>query len=991
MHVSKTLLLCIGMFMLMPLFGLSSLEGESREVYTFQPYFKHFSTEDGLPSSVVHEVFQDSKNNLWFCTENGISRYNGHDFKNYGEEEGLCLSATIFGHEMENGEIWFFSAHTRVFVYLPSRDEVVCPSFSGLIEQQLRQREIQRLTSYKDTVYIISKKKSVCRLVYDAEQDTAVWLDVKEYADDPEFLRFGDDEYLFLGNYNVEDMQALAGPGDYSDEQFKFYSHARPITINAGDDYVFGLGRFIFLLDSNLKVKDYLVTSHELIGHLLYEEERNTVLAGTFFGGVLEVDLDSFEIRRNLLDGHTITCSFRDHEGGYWFSTHEHGVYYYPPRGVELAVNESGDNLLYPVTINGFNDTLGFVGTKHGDLYSMHSRLPDRLIYRQRFSKEIGDVKPFLRHKDKATVYTLGSPVIDIQDFSILSNDGIRGHFPIGGGEIVVLRKDKGDLVLNDTNGAFVKVVVQNWGGPGIRMTFPLDTCRCYIATPLTMSLYNYCEEKMEVIDFTDKDDTSKTSIVERQTIHLTGDTILVATSYRGLFLIHEDQVIRHFTKGDGLISNSIRELIKSEDGSCWLGTDAGIQQFRVKGESIKMLMELRPETGYPFNLVKRLAIFGNRLLVATESSLYRVPISLTPDAGVQCNRLEVAKVSSHDRKVEPDEDGVFIFPPDFGTIIVELSNVCFVNSGSHAKRYRIADIDTNWTTILSNRVVVQGVPAGNYEVELQVMDLTGRWRESEESARIKVLHPFYLRWWFILTVLLLLGSGAGALLYQRTVMVANKSRFQMGLSEAKNRALGAQLNPHFLYNVLNTVGGSVARNNVPESLEVIGKFSSLMRMVFHNSQSDLISLEAELIAVESYIELELVRLEYRFDFELINTVDEYESLLVPPLLLQPILENAIWHGIAESDDPGHLELEVKQEDQLLCLSIKNTGKAAETDLMEHVGKGRNSSLKLIKERLLLLKKIYGSSAQLSFSSSDKWSTVATFKLPLVRKAKDEA
>ncbi|GEM_PF-3071775 len=979
LRFSQALVLLLGMIILNPMPALSSSEGQPKEGYKFSPYLKHFSTEQGMPSTIVHEVFQDSKNNLWFCTENGISRYNGETFKNYGEAEGLCFNTALYGHEVDNGQIWFYTSLTQVFTYLPDEDRIVCHSFNDSLVSAFRQMQIQRLTSHGDTVIIVSLRKSMFKVIYDDEADSTTYFEFIEHERKPEFIRFGDDQVLFIGYYNAEHIRAITGiEGPLTDDVFFFRGANRPMAIRAGKNYAFSISRVLMLLDSNLNVIDYMVRPEEFIGHLFYREDRNSLWAGTLDDGVLEISLDDFEVKSAMLEGLGVTATCKDHEGGHWFSTVEGGVYYYPPNEVEYARPLPHLERIYTMHLGRINDTVAFLGTKHGELYSVSTTKPSELHLRYKGQKTIVDINPHRKEPDWLVIGTYKLPIIDLRTYEIIENDGGRFFFEDTTGQVFRFSgfNAKARIIseANDTTRI-------NWDKYRIRISYKKDECSIYLVSHAGISIYNHCADTSTDVTFQGK---VKNHLLVTGVLPFKGDTLLVVSASEGLFLMHEAELICQITTDNGLISNSCRGISTTDDGSYWVGTDLGVQRFRMDGCSLESIMQLRPETGYPFQLVKGLTALGDYLYVGTESNVFRTPLPKTPLNQAECNQLAVGQVYYHDQNVIPDDRGVFTFPSDFGTIIIELSNVCFTNSGSHLKRYRIAELDTNWTNIVESRLVVQGIPAGSYNLELQVMDLSGNWQHSAQPARIMVLEPFYLRWWFIFSVFVTLALVAGTVLYQRTVMVANNSRLQMGLLEANNRALGAQLNPHFLYNVLNTVGGSVARNDIRESLEVIGKFSSLMRRVFHNSRSDLISLEDEMKAVESYIELELLRLERGFDFTLLNSIPDQKGLHIPPLILQPLVENAIWHGIAESDVKGRLELEIRIEGELLCVCVKNSGKAADGRILERVERNRNSSLSVIVERLALLKKIYGNPTELSFSSNSEWATIATLKFPII-------
>ncbi|MEJ7680859.1 MAG: sensor histidine kinase [Segetibacter sp.] len=157
----------------------------------------------------------------------------------------------------------------------------------------------------------------------------------------------------------------------------------------------------------------------------------------------------------------------------------------------------------------------------------------------------------------------------------------------------------------------------------------------------------------------------------------------------------------------------------------------------------------------------------------------------------------------------------------------------------------------------------------------------------------------------------------------------------QQQSTELEMQALRAQMNPHFIFNSLNSINRYILQNDKLKASEYLTKFSRLVRLILQNSQVSLIPLESELEALRLYLELEAVRFDHQFEYKLIIDKDiDTDILKVPPLIIQPYAENAIWHGLMHKEEKGHLEVELYQCDQVLCCKITDDGigrkKAAE-------------------------------------------------------------
>jgi tetratricopeptide (TPR) repeat protein len=158
-------------------------------------------------------------------------------------------------------------------------------------------------------------------------------------------------------------------------------------------------------------------------------------------------------------------------------------------------------------------------------------------------------------------------------------------------------------------------------------------------------------------------------------------------------------------------------------------------------------------------------------------------------------------------------------------------------------------------------------------------------------------------------------------LLLQRSEAERTESAFQQKASELEMQALRAQMNPHFIFNSLNSINRFILQNDKFQASEYLTKFSKLVRLILQNSQNILIPLESELEALKLYLELEALRFDQHFDYKInVEKNLDVSAVKVPPLIIQPYAENAIWHGLMHKEEKGHLEIEiVLQEDALLC------------------------------------------------------------------------
>ncbi len=181
--------------------------------------------------------------------------------------------------------------------------------------------------------------------------------------------------------------------------------------------------------------------------------------------------------------------------------------------------------------------------------------------------------------------------------------------------------------------------------------------------------------------------------------------------------------------------------------------------------------------------------------------------------------------------------------------------------------------------------------------------------------------------------------------------------------SELEMQALRAQMNPHFIFNALSSINNFILTNNQLQASEYLIKFSKLIRLILENSTLPLISLGQELEALKLYIELEALRFKHRFEYQIVLSKDlDIISIKVPPLILQPFVENAIHHGLMPKEGPGHLSVTISETEDHLELKIKDDGIGRHTaGLLQSTTSNKHKSLgmKVTTERIGFLNTLH--------------------------------
>ena len=180
---------------------------------------------------------------------------------------------------------------------------------------------------------------------------------------------------------------------------------------------------------------------------------------------------------------------------------------------------------------------------------------------------------------------------------------------------------------------------------------------------------------------------------------------------------------------------------------------------------------------------------------------------------------------------------------------------------------------------------------------------------------------------------------------------------------QSEQKALRAQMNPHFIFNSLGSIQNFVLKQDADTANDYLAKFSRLIRQVLENSKYNTIPLNQEMDAIKTYVVLEQLRFENKFSFA-IDTSPELSlaTIEIPPMLIQPFLENAILHGITPLKDKGHLELfinKVSSSRLEIIVEDNGIGRAQAAEINKHRMKHKSTGMKNVEERLIMLSKIH--------------------------------
>ncbi|HMJ47109.1 MAG TPA: histidine kinase, partial [Ferruginibacter sp.] len=290
-----------------------------------------------------------------------------------------------------------------------------------------------------------------------------------------------------------------------------------------------------------------------------------------------------------------------------------------------------------------------------------------------------------------------------------------------------------------------------------------------------------------------------------------------------------------------------------------------------------------------------------------------------------------------------------------------EYAALNFTNNERIKYAFRLKGIESKWRLPDKQRIAAYSIAhGGSYTLQIKASNGFGQWNGKLFELHIEVQPPYWERWWFIgLSVLTVTLSGYW-FMRRRIKNIREteerKTHLHKIQAEAEMKALRAQMNPHFIFNCMNTIDAYIHKNNTQAASDFLNKFSQLIRQVLENSQYAVISIKKDMEALELYIELEEQRNDFRFTHELhVPEGLTKKGYKIPPLLIQPYVENAILHGLRhKSNGRGFLAVSFEENDsQLICIIDDNgVGRTASASLNSERRHHHSLGLKMSGERI---------------------------------------
>jgi hypothetical protein len=419
---------------------------------------------------------------------------------------------------------------------------------------------------------------------------------------------------------------------------------------------------------------------------------------------------------------------------------------------------------------------------------------------------------------------------------------------------------------------------------------------------------------------------TQHPSLVRRITdLKIADNSLWIATSDSGIVQLRDGMVVRTFSESNGLNSNNCRVIYPNEN-AVWIGTNKGICKldlqnptaFPVKFDSYNLL---------PSDIINAIYIKDGLIYVGSPAGLtYFYEKSLLNYSICQ---LYIQSIRT-EKGIFQDID-TFQLAYNSNQFEVDFAAISIKSSGEIYYYYRMKGLDDYWQITKSHLITYSAIPSGNYQFEIYAVNKFGK---TSDTRRIflKVPLPFWKEPWFwgIIFFIMVLGAFSGFKYRERQVRskLEAQNQVEKQLASLEQKAIQAQMNPHFIFNSLNSIQQYILTNNVEDANRYLSIFAALIRETLENSSSGKISLNREIGYITKYLELERMRFGNTFDFIInANGLEMDAKIEFPVMLVQPYVENAVRHGMRyTAEGKGMIQIDFWRENNHIFCRIKDNG-----------------------------------------------------------------
>ncbi|MFA8450969.1 MAG: two-component regulator propeller domain-containing protein [Bacteroidales bacterium] len=918
---------------------------------------KNLTVNDGLPSSEVYNILQDKKGFIWLATDKGVSMYDGYKFTNYSLEDNLPRVTVFELFEDNAGRIWCITASGELAFF--KNQKLNLYKYNDIIlKNKSRSQYPVKKSFYADSlnnVYISFECTPIIHI--DSLGKVEKIGDYNNKALHIEYINPESENVLFT-SFSISknpDVNLVVNKHDHN--QFKVTTNIkrlpqgiRTIAIPYFDKTIFSTNKDLLVIDSIGKTKQYTFDKNIF---WISKDSKDLIWLGFENGGAKAYKGTNFSKEiYNLLPHKSVSSVICDHNGAYWLTTLTHGIYYFPI--LDMKIYSKGSGLLSSNIrqVENANGKIWFAGASryYYSFYKGHInkfKVNRTKLHECRNITAFGDSILFSFHGSYSNFSFL-----KVNNKIVQSSNKIylQSAFKSHEGDIYVTLN--GVYLLQDS---ILKKRYANNKFSRIYDSKNYNNKIVYLGTNYGLFSFNTYTKEIKELSYSN---LLKSRV---NCLHIDRNkNVWIGTKGKGLILL-KDTIAKHISLHK-VLGNSVSS-IKRIKNTLWISANNGIAKAKViESKDSIYLQKITRIPGLFDNEINDLAIDSTNVYAASNSGL----IVFKQDFNSKSPQTYITKIKINGKTQEIKKD--YNLKSYENNIEISFVGLNYLDAKHTKYAYKLEGIDDNWIYTQNTSVQYPSLQAGNYTFKVKAINYQGIETETPIQLGFFIQKAYYDTLWFKITVILsfLLIGSLIALIVLRIKFREERKRLALtqNMNLYKQQALSAQMNPHFIHNSLNSIQSYILKNDRVVSSKFLSLFSRLIRKILENSQNQFISLKEEIDALQLYIELELIRFNHSFDFDLyIDKKINLREINVPPLILQPYAENAIHHGLRhKKENDGVLSINITTDNNHIIIKIKDNGigrEKAKEIKQRKTNTYKSLGMEITNKRINLVKTIY--------------------------------
>ncbi len=884
---------------------------------------RHYDPRNGLASSESYHAIQDSEGYIWIATDAGVNRFDGKHFTTFNRDNGLPDNTIFNLYEDHKKRIWFLSYSGALSYYSNGRIHLIAANDS-----------LRKIINYKNEVVVsfavdsgdtlwLSYNFRKSYLKIHPQNNYGHFEEITDTTCERNFIFTGGlsaPMYTTLDRYTRDGCTRVRTPDgtatfSLTQNRSEVSTYVRLLAISK-NEFVFSIFNRVYHYKNNRIVAHQLFPKRVIA--LALDRHKRLWIGVYQYGVFMYKNTDLGQKSRHLFPSLSVTHVLEDHEQGYWFTTLEKGLFY--STGTEARKIDLLPEDRLVTSLKAAGDKL-YAGTADGEvMVIVKDSLSEEFRIGRKFAGpdnyalvniELYNNKLFLS-SSRLSLYTEKGQ--KMHDYRFREKNFYANSVKQTADKNLVVAAMYAVLYL-DENGALLQCD-----------SFPVRI-NCLELHP-DGSIYVGClnglwKLKNHQAQYLGRIMPSVASPVTGLTIE-PGGKIWVSTKGSGLTCI-DGKHVKVYNHLNGLSSNCTA-IAADESERIWVGTPTGL--FLLDPASGKIIRYNRSH-GLRTSEIKCLQYFSGHIFAGTQLGIDYIPAS--PHLLNYVPPPIIITGVNGEATMPPFNDSEINLSADNRDIEFSFTGFNFKSLDPATYRYRLKGYDQRWQSTSNENVKYTNLPSGSYTFEVLMKNNDEVISARAAKVRFSIATPWWKQTWALLlgALVLIAAFTTSFLLLMRYAKKRQQRRAQIGqlLIESRLTALRAQMNPHFIFNVINSIQHFILLNNKDKAYDYLARFSRLIRMVLDNSRDTSVTLENEINLLTLYTDLEKLRFEQPFEVSIsVNTSESPHLINLPNMLIQPYIENAIIHGIAPMNSNGKITIDFFQNNELLNVTITDNG-----------------------------------------------------------------